>query len=138
MSIFDRRKFLLLMMVASYAGLLESPVLAEDGGKGGGGGGKGGGGGRDDDDDKGGGADDGDDDDDRHEARDAVKGGKAASLRDIVKTIRQKYQGDVVDVKISKSGANLRYSIRMLGDDGRVFVITVDATTQKILRVSGS
>ncbi len=121
-----------------------APAAAKDGeGSDDDGGGKGRGGddGQDDDRDDGDNRDDdrdddGDDKDDRKAARDAVRSGEAASLRDILKLIRRRYNGEIVDVKLRR-GANLTYRIRMLGNDGKLWSITVDAKSRRILTVSG-
>jgi len=145
-------------LVALMLGLLaaQAPAArAEDGGGGGGDGGSDGGGddggdgGSDDgggddsgSDDSGsddggsddGGSDDGDkDSDDGSKARDAVRSGDAASLKDILAEVRKKYQGKVVRVQVSGTGSKLVYKIRLLDAENRVVVVRVDARSRRII-----
>jgi hypothetical protein len=107
-----------------------------EGGEGGGGGGEGG----DDDGDNsgpGGGGDDDDDNDDQYRARDAVDKGKAESLKTVLKIVRRRVKGDVVDVKLRRSSGRLTYRIKVLERSGALVTVTVDATTGRVLRVAG-
>lgn len=148
MAAMDRRNFLMMMVACLLAAGQTAPVAAKDDDSGGGGGSGGNSGkGGDDNDDDGGGGDRDDDDDDREDddddrddqraARDAVKKGDAAKLNEILKSIRRNYKGDVIDVKLNRSGGRYRYRIRMLSAEGKIFAVTVDARTRKILSVSG-
>ena len=76
-------------------------------------------------------------DDDQRRARYAVRNGNAASLREILKTVRRRYKGEVVDVKLNRKGATYTYRIKMLSNEGRLYLLTVDARTKRILKVSG-
>jgi hypothetical protein len=94
--------------------------------------GGGGGGGNDDDDD-----DDKDDDKgrkrDAKEARDAVKKGKAASLREVLGLVRGKYPGRVIDVDTSGTSNALIYSIKLIDQRNRRMQIRVNANQRRII-----
>lgn len=139
----SRREFLLLL-----AGLLvlpAAPALAKGGSGGGGGGGHGGGddgggddGGDDDGGDDGGGDDDGGDDKDRRngkagKAREAVKKGKAASLREVLGLVRRRYPGRILRVDADDAGGGLVYQIRLIDERNRRMDIRVDASLRRIV-----
>jgi hypothetical protein len=125
MAAMDRRDFLMMMVACLLAAGQAAPAAAKDDDSGGGGGSGGNSG-------KG-----GDDNDDEGGDRDAVKKGDAAKLNEILKSIRRNYKGDVIDVKLNRSGGRYRYRIRMLSAEGKIFAVTVDARTRKVLSVSG-
>lgn len=143
----DRRKFLVVLL-----GLLATPglALAKDGdsggggnsGSGGGGGGNSGpggggnsgpggggnsgpGGGNDNDDND----DDDDRDDDQDDARRARERGEADSLRKILGMAKKKYGGRVVDVRLRRQSGKLFYDIKMVGKDGALRRLKLDAKT---------
>ncbi len=109
-----------------------------DGGGGDGGGGDGGGdggggdtsGGGDDDDNSG-------KDDDSKKARDAVKSGRAASLKEVLSIVSKQYKGEVVRVRLTGSGNNMIYRIRMIDSQNRLLEIRVNAVSRRILAVKG-
>lgn len=143
----NRRKALARISALALAAYMVPTVLtisaakasSGDGGDGGGDGGDGGG----DDGGDGGGGDDssggGDDDDhsgkddDSRKAREAVRSGKAASLGEVMGIVRTKYKGEVVRVRLSGSGKNLTYSIRMIDQQNRLVEIRVNAVSRRIL-----
>jgi hypothetical protein len=146
----NRRKALARISALALAAYMVPTVLtisaakasSGDGGGGGGGGGggdsSGGGGG----DSSGGGGDSsggGDDDDhsgkddDSRKAREAVRSGKAASLGEVMGIVRKKYKGEVVRVRLSGSGKNLTYRIRMIDLENRLLEIRVNAVSRRIL-----
>lgn len=110
-------------------------------------GGGGGGGGDDDDhgggDDSGSGSDDEGDDSsgsggggkrkDARKARDAVKKGKAAPLREVLKLVRSQYPGRVIKVDVSEKSSNLIYSIKLIDDHNRRMQIRVNANQRRII-----
>jgi hypothetical protein len=160
MTVLERRKFLILLAGSVLSSGLVLPACADPGGgNSGNGGGNGNGGGGNSgngshggdrgnsghgksgsDDGKGNSGDEGDegkDVDDQKTARTAVKNGKAASLREILTAVRRRYKGEIVDVDLSRRGAQYTYRIKLLAQDGRLFSLTVDAASKKILNVSG-
>jgi len=139
----NRRKALARISALALAAYMVPTVLtisaakasSGDGGGGGGGGGggdsSGGGGG-----DSSGGGDDDDHsgkDDDSRKAREAVRSGKAASLGEVMGIVRKKYKGEVVRVRLSGSGKNLTYRIRMIDLENRLLEIRVNAVSRRIL-----
>lgn len=128
---------LLLFLFAVMLGAAAPAFAGDDDGGGGnsghGGGNSGPGGGNDDNSGPGG----GDDDDDQSRARDAVGKGKAEKLNVVLKTVRARVKGDVVDVKLRHSSGRLTYRIKVLDSSGALVTVTVDATTGKVLRVAG-
>jgi hypothetical protein len=149
----NRRLLILALLLPLLAGETAS-ALADGGnsGSGGGGGnsGPGGGGGNSgpggggNSGPGGGGGDDnsgpggGDDDDDQYEAREAVDSGQAAKLKVVLKTVRERFPGQVVDVKLRRASGRLTYRVKVLETAGGLVTVTVDATTGKVLRVAGS
>jgi hypothetical protein len=111
----------------------------DDGGEGGGGSGGGGEGGGSEGGDDGGnsGPGGGSDDGGQRRANDARRQGQASSLREVLGTVRRKYNGKVVDVKFSGKQKSPTYRIKLLDDQGRLITISVDALTQRILKVGG-
>jgi hypothetical protein len=150
---------LALVAAALLSAAVSSPAMADGGhgggnsGSGGGGSGSGGGGGDDgghsghgggDDggDDggnsgPGGGGDKNDDDEGQRSARDARKQGQASSLREVLGSVRRRYKGKVVDVKFAGKRKSPTYRIKLIDDRGRLITVSVDALTQRILKVSG-
>lgn len=150
----NRRKALARISALVLAAYIVPTVLtiseanASGGGDGGSGGGDGGSGGGDDgggDDSSGGGdtsggRDDDDNsgkDDDSKKARDAVKSGRAASLKEILSIVSKQYKGEVVRVRLTGSGNNMIYRIRMIDPQNRLLEIRVNAVSRRILAVKG-
>lgn len=144
----NRRKALARIGALVLAAYIVPTVLtiseanASGGGDGGGGGGDGGSGGGDDGggDDSSGGRDDDDNsgkDDDSKKARDAVKSGRAASLKEVLSIVSRQYKGEVVRVRLTGSGNNMIYRIRVIDPQNRLLEIRVNAVSRKILAVTG-
>jgi len=137
----NRRKALARISALALAAYMVPTVLTISAAKassGDGGGGDGGGGGDSSGggDDSSGGGDDDDHsgkDDDSRKAREAVRSGKAASLGEVMGIVRKKYKGEVVRVRLSGSGKNLTYSIRMIDQQNRLVEIRVNAVSRRIL-----
>jgi hypothetical protein len=138
-----RRKVLGFIVAALIAAGGPGLSFAKDGGSGsdGGGGdnsGPGGGGGDDNSGKGGGGNDDGDDDeDDRDAATAAVRDGQATPLRILLKTVAHSYPGDVVDVKLRRTGQRFTYRIKILDRKGHLITVDIDAKSQRILPRQG-
>lgn len=62
-------------------------------------------------------------------ARDAVESGRARPLAVITRRLEQRFDAQLVDVKIEKEQGRLVYRMKLLTERGRVFVIRVDAET---------
>ncbi len=132
------RRHLFWLMLAGGLSLQRTAAFAEDGGSDGGdgsGGDDGGDGGS-----SGTGGDksaDGDGDDPRR-ALDAVKNNKAASLKEILAIVREKYAGEIVSVALQGSGSNLVYLLKVLDPDSRLIEIQIDAKSRKIIGTKGT
>jgi uncharacterized membrane protein YkoI len=153
------RRFVLLSLTAGLL-LHAAPASAKDGGGDDGGGDGGGGGGHGGDDGGGGHGGGGDDhNDDNHDnhggggsgggggvgnggkgggnaairARNAVSSGRAASLGDVLRLVRSKYEGDVIHVGLSGTGNSLIYEIQLLDSQNRRLEVRVNAVSRDIL-----
>lgn len=136
------RRSLVAGLLAAVLALPSAPALADDGGGGGGndGGGHDGGddgGGHDDGGDDGGGNDSGNTGSSSSGPNDrvlkAVTSGRAAPLKDILAMVKSKYDGDIVRVKLDRSGKAMVYNIRILGKDNKLVDVQVDARTRTFL-----
>lgn len=144
-SMVNRRKALARISALALAIYMVPTVLTiseakassgSDGGGGDGGGGDSSGGGDGGGDDSSGGGDDDDHsgkDDDSKKAREAVRSGKAASLGEVMGIVRKKFKGEVVRVRLTGSGKNLTYRIRMIDQQNRLLEIRVNAVSRQIL-----
>ena len=73
---------------------------------------------------------------DQDRARAAVMSGQARPLGEILGEIRGDYPGRLLDTHLAQSGGGTWvYRLRILGADGRVVSLTVDAKSARILRV---
>jgi uncharacterized membrane protein YkoI len=75
------------------------------------------------------------DDERRDEIRRAVEAGEIHSLADILKALRGKLPGEVVNVKIENKGGHWLYEFRVVDGQGRLFEVYVNAQSAKIERV---
>lgn len=133
------RRGALQVLLAGLLVFAAAPALAGDDSNGGGSGGNSGngnsGGGDDGGGDDGGDEDGGDEDgeDEGSKAREAVRSGDAASLKDILAVVRQKYRGQVIRVRLAGSGNRLFYNIRLLDSGNRLLDIRINAKSRRIL-----
>jgi hypothetical protein len=129
-----RRKFLWMPFAALMLALHTHGVLAKDGESGGGSGDNSGSGGSDDDGDD----DDEADDDgsssggsghskDHDRARDAVRRGKAVSLKALKQHLAANYPGKVLKIELKKRSGDLIYKVRILDTKGRLNTLRLDA-----------
>lgn len=140
-SIINRRKVLARISALALSAYLAPQVLTiskarASGGDGGGdGGGDSSGGGDDGGGDNSGGGDDDNSgkDSESSRARDAVKNGRAASLGEVLRIIGKRYKGEIVRVRLTGSGQNLIYRIRMIDTQNRLLEIRVNAVSRRIL-----
>ena len=68
-------------------------------------------------------------------AREAVKSGEIRSLKDILRSVRRQVDGEVLDTQLEEAGGGYVYRVKVLGNDGRVRVLMIDARTGKVLRM---
>lgn len=84
-------------------------------------------------------ADDGDSDgDDQDRALSAVKNNNAASLKEILAIIHEKYQGEIVRVSLKGSGQSLTYLIKLLDKNNRLIEIQINAQSRAIVLIKGT
>lgn len=72
-------------------------------------------------------------DGDHYEATRLLKSGDILSLEVILKTIRLRYPGRILEVEIEKKEGVMVYELEIVGDDGVVHELDVDAKTGVIL-----
>lgn len=71
----------------------------------------------------------------RDEVRRAVEAGEIRSLADILDTVRGKLPGDVVGVEIERKNGSWLYELRVVGSQGGIFEVYIDARNGKIERI---
>jgi len=75
-----------------------------------------------------------DDHRDHDMARLAVERGEIKPLAEILQTVRDKFPGEIASVKIEREGKRLVYELRIVGTQGRLLKLHVDAATGAIDR----
>jgi uncharacterized membrane protein YkoI len=75
-----------------------------------------------------------DDDRDHDVARQAVERGEIKPLAEILQALRDKLPGEIAGVKIERKGGRLTYELRIVGAQGRLLEVHVDAATGEIDR----
>jgi|SRR5689334_11037209 uncharacterized membrane protein YkoI len=77
--------------------------------------------------------------DDDHDKRDAVRravqSGDVLPLAQILPKVRSKVAGDVTGIDIERERGRWRYEFRIIGRDGRVLEVHVDARSGEVERV---
>lgn len=74
------------------------------------------------------------DHDRRDEVRRAVEAGEIKSLADILDTVRAQLPGEVAGVEVERKNGNWLYEFRVVGANGRLFDVYVDARSGTIVR----
>jgi uncharacterized membrane protein YkoI len=88
--------------------------------------------------------DDADDDDDdsnsgrnrrgdQERALDAVRQGKVRPLREVLQMVSERAPGDVLRVKLRRSGGQMFYRITVLTDEGRYREVVVNAQSNRVV-----
>ena len=72
-------------------------------------------------------------DDDYIEARRLLDSGEILSLEVILENVRQTYPGKVLEVELENEDQQIVYEMEILGDDGVIKEIYIDAKTGKQL-----
>jgi uncharacterized membrane protein YkoI len=67
-------------------------------------------------------------------ARHAVERGEIKPLAEILRGVRDKLPGEIAGVKIEREGGRLTYELRIVGAQGRLLEVHVDAATGEIDR----
>lgn len=81
------------------------------------------------------------DDDGEHDhnlARRAVERGEIKPLAEILRIVRGKLPGEVASVKLEREHGRLSYELRIVGTEGRLLEVHVDAATGEIGRTRGN
>lgn len=71
----------------------------------------------------------------RDQVRRAVEAGEIRSLADILDAVSGKLPGDVVGVEIENKNGSWLYELRVVGSQGRIFEVYIDARNGKIERI---
>jgi uncharacterized membrane protein YkoI len=71
----------------------------------------------------------------QEQAREAVQSGQARSLKDILRGLGGQVDGRVLDAQLDDVGGRWIYRIKVLGRDGRVKILGVDALSGQVLEV---
>lgn len=79
----------------------------------------------------------GDDDDDHDRARTLVERGEIHSLQEIVRGLAKKVPGEIVGVRLHRTGNVWIYSFRIVAKGGKLVFVDVDAKKMSILRKAG-
>lgn len=72
-------------------------------------------------------------DDDHIEARHLLEAGEILPLEVILKNIREKFPGKILDIELEREDQEIAYEVEVLGDDSVVREIYIDARTGKVL-----
>jgi len=72
-------------------------------------------------------------DDDHIEARHLLDAGKILALESILKNVRDRFPGKILEVKLEREEHEIVYEIEVLGDDNVVREVNIDARTGKVL-----
>ena len=75
-----------------------------------------------------------DDGHDHDVARQAVERGEIKPLAEILQRVRERFPGEIASVKIERERGRLRYEFRIVGAQGRLLELHVDAATGEIDR----
>lgn len=73
-------------------------------------------------------------DGDHDEARRLLKSGDIMSLELILEKLRPDHPGKILEIELEQEAGQLVYEIEMLGDDGIVRELIIDARTGDLLR----
>jgi uncharacterized membrane protein YkoI len=90
-----------------------------------------------DDDDTGDQSEGDNDEDDHDRALNAVRNNHAASFKEIIAIVEEKFEGEIVNVSIIGSGANLVYRIKLLDGENHLIEVLVGAVSRKIISTKG-
>jgi len=82
-------------------------------------------------------SDDRDGDNDQNLALDAVQNNKAASLKEILNILNEKYEGEVVHVGLQRAGNDVTYSIKLLDPHNNLVEVQINAINRAIILTKG-
>ncbi|MDX2503235.1 MAG: PepSY domain-containing protein [Gammaproteobacteria bacterium] len=72
-------------------------------------------------------------DDDHIEARRLLDAGEILPLEVILKNVRQTFTGRILDIELETEDQQIVYEVELLGEDGIVQEVYIDARTGKVL-----
>ena len=72
-------------------------------------------------------------DDDHIEARRLLDSGEILPLEVILNNVRQTYPGRVLDIELEREDGQIAYEVEILGTDGVVTEVYINAKTGKVL-----
>ncbi|MES9844661.1 MAG: PepSY domain-containing protein [Candidatus Sedimenticola sp. PURPLELP] len=73
------------------------------------------------------------DDDDHLESRRLVEEGRIKPLQEILSLVTSQRPGAILEVELERDDGIMIYEIEMLGDDGRVWEMEINARTGEII-----
>lgn len=71
----------------------------------------------------------------RDQVRRAVEAGEIRSLAEILNAVRGKLPGEVAGVEIERKNGRWLYEFRVVGSEGRLFEVYIDASSGEIERI---
>ena len=74
-------------------------------------------------------------DDDHIEARHLLESGEILPLEVILNNVRQTFPGRILEVELEKEAGQIAYEFEILGEDGVVTEVYINARTGKVLSV---
>ena len=74
-------------------------------------------------------------DDDHIEARRLLDSGEILPLEEIIDNVRQTFPGRILDVELEREDGQIAYEVEILGEDGVVTEVYINARTGKVLSV---
>jgi len=72
-------------------------------------------------------------DDDHIEARHLLETGEILPLEVILKNIREKFPGKILDIELEREDQQIVYEVEILGEDGVVKEVYINARTGKVI-----
>lgn len=74
-------------------------------------------------------------DDDYMEAKRLLETGEILPLEDLLKNLRQTFPGKILDIELEREDHQIVYEVELLGKDGIVKEIYINAKTGKVLSI---
>ena len=74
-------------------------------------------------------------DDDYMEAKRLLETGEILPLEDLLKNLRQTFPGIILDIELEREDHQIVYEVELLGKDGIVREIYINAKTGKVLSI---
>lgn len=74
-------------------------------------------------------------DEDHIEARRLLDSGEILPLEEILNNVRQTFPGKIIDVELEREDGRIAYEVEILGTDGVVTEVYINARTGKVLSV---